>query len=211
MHATRNADLPEAGASAPNAGVHPEQREIGAEPNPTSVSTSMLFAAPGDIVWETILFYEQIDRRPPAYLQWLLPVPLGTEGRKTKVGDEARCLYESGYLVKRVTHVEPGRCFRFEVSEQALSFGGGMKLSGGDYQLHALPDGLTEVSLTTRYDGGRRPRWLHAPIEATVCHIFHRHILRAMRDAALRATRDTALHATPGADLGATRGAAKER
>jgi len=147
----------------------------------TTVATRLKMAAAPSQVWSTIMFYEQIDERPPWYLRWLLPVPLGTEGSKAKVGDEARCLYDGGHLIKRVIHVEPEQLYQFEVSEQELSFGGGMILSGGEYRLRALGEGGTEVLLVTRYRGGRRPRGLFAPVEALVCHAFHRHILRAMR------------------------------
>lgn len=145
------------------------------------VATSMRFTASLEAAWETIMFYEQIDERPPLYLRWLLPTPLGTEGRKTEVGDEARCLYRGGHLIKRVTEVEAPRRYVFEVSEQQLTVGGGMRLSGGDYQLSPAPDGATEVRLTTRYTSPLRPRWLFARIEALICHLFHRHILGAMR------------------------------
>jgi hypothetical protein len=141
----------------------------------------MTFAAPPAQAWRAIMFYEQIDERPPLHLRLLLPVPIRTEGRKSDVGDEALCLYEGGHLVKRVTAVEEGRLYRFDVVEQALAIGGGLRLSGGAYALRALPGGATEVTTETRYASGRRPRWLWRPIEATVCHMFHRHILRAMR------------------------------
>ena len=39
----------------------------------------------------------------------------------------------------------------------------------------------SEVALETSYVSERRPRWFWGPIEAIVCHAFHRHILRAMR------------------------------
>jgi hypothetical protein len=147
----------------------------------TSVATSMIFdAAPAD-VWERLLFYEQIDQRPPLHLRLLLPMPIETAGRKSQIGDEARCLYDSGYLIKRVTQVEPGRCYAFEVAEQALVVGGGMRLSGGEYLIHELARGRAEVRIVTRYASHRRPRWLWRPIERAVCHSFHRHILRAMR------------------------------
>lgn len=149
------------------------------------VVTRMVFRAPIDRVWRTIMFYEQIDQRPPLHLRWLLPVPLGTEGRKTAVGDEAKCLYEGGFLVKRVVRVVAAELYAFEVIEQELAFGGGMRLSGGAYRLRSQADGSTEVALTTRYRGGWRPRWLLAPIEGVVCHMFHRHILRAMRRVAV--------------------------
>ncbi|CAN5586076.1 hypothetical protein BH11MYX1_BH11MYX1_48000 [soil metagenome] len=146
-----------------------------------SVSTTMVFAAPRERVWERLMFYEQIDQRPPLHLRLLLPVPIETIGRKSEVGDEARCEYEGGYLIKRVTQVERGRRYEFVVAEQALTVGGGMRLSGGEYTISELSGGRTNVEIVTRYTSTRRPRWVWHPIERAVCHSFHRHILRAMR------------------------------
>jgi hypothetical protein len=141
----------------------------------------MIFEAPPARVWQCLLFYEQIDRPPPLHLRLLLPVPVETAGDKARVGDEARCLYQGGYLVKRVTAVDPERFYAFSVVEQALVVAGGLKLAGGEYTLRELSPGRTEIELSTRYTSARRPRWLWQPIERAVCHSFHRHILRAMR------------------------------
>ena len=147
----------------------------------TSIRTTMAFAAPANRVWNGLLFYEQIDERPPLYLRVLLPVPIGTEKTEAVVGARVRCSYEGGHLVKRITEIDPKRCYRFDVVEQALVIGGGMTLSGGSYSLHERPDGRTEVAVTTRYTRGRRPAWLWRPVEAAVCHLFHRHLLAAVR------------------------------
>ncbi len=127
------------------------------------------------------MFYEQIEERPPLLLRLLLPVPLRTEGRKSEVDDEVICRYVSGHLRKRVTHVTPERNYTFEVIEQNLSLGSGIRLAGGSYRLRPLPDGSTEVALETRYYASMRPRWLCARIEASVCGLFHRHIMGTMR------------------------------
>jgi hypothetical protein len=147
----------------------------------TSIVTRMIFAASPGQVWDGLMFYEQILDRAPLVLRLLLPSPIGVETRKLLVGDTARCLYEDGFLMKRVTRIDQDRCYEFEVSEQNLPFGGGMKLRGGCYELRRLREGCTEVSLTTRYVSPKRPRWFWKPIEAAVCHAFHRHVLRAMR------------------------------
>lgn len=157
------------------------------DPETTSVLTQMVFAVPPDEVWNRLMFYEQIEERPPLDLRLLLPVPTGTEGRKSQVGDEARCLYQGGHLIKRVTRIESGRHYGFEVVEQVLEVGGGIKLSGGGYTLREIAGG-TEVTLATRYVSPRRPRWLWKPIEAAVCHRLHRHILGAMRRSGSPAT-----------------------
>jgi dipeptidyl aminopeptidase/acylaminoacyl peptidase len=156
----------------------------------SSVTTTMIFDAPAAAVWERLMFYEQIDERPPLHLRLLLPVPIETVGDKSHVGDEARCLYEGGHLVKRVTQIEPGQRYAFEVVEQELSVGGGMRLAGGEYRLRALDAGRAEITVATRYSSPKRPRWLWRPIENAVCHSFHRHILRAMRRGVARAGGD---------------------
>jgi hypothetical protein len=146
----------------------------------SAVATRMTFVASPERVWSRLMFYEQIETRPPLHLRLLLPVPVGTVGRKSVVGDEAKCLYQSGHLVKRVTRIDPGRHYAFEVAEQSLEVGG-MTLSGGEYTLDEIEAGRTQVTLATRYVSPRRPRWIWRPIEEAVCHAFHRHILRAMR------------------------------
>ncbi len=146
-----------------------------------TVVTRMVFASAPAKVWDGLMFYEQVDETPPFYLRWLLPVPVRTEGRKSEVGDEALCIYTTGHLVKRVTRVERESLYAFSVIEQQLDVGNGMRLSDGYYALRALPGGGTEVTASTRYVSERSPRWLWRRIEAQVCHIFHRHILRAMR------------------------------
>jgi hypothetical protein len=159
----------------------------------TSVRTQVTFDLPPGQVWDRLMFYEQIEERPPLALRLLLPVPTGTEGRKSSVGDEARCLYDRGYLVKRITRIEPGRHYGFDVVEQRLAIRGGIRLAGGSYTLRETPGGGTEVTLTTRYLGATRPRWMWKPIEAAICHRLHRFILGAMeRSAPTQAGQETA-------------------
>ena len=141
----------------------------------------MRFAASPEQVWDALMFYEEIEEPPPLHLRLLLPLPIRTHGSKLAVGDEAMCLYEGGHLLKRVTHIDPCRHYGFEVVEQHLVVGGGLLLSGGDYRLRELSPRATEVAVTTRYLSRKRPAWLWKPIEATVCHMFHRHLLSAVR------------------------------
>lgn len=146
-----------------------------------TVVTRMIFDAGPAQVWDGLVFYEELGGRPPWHLRLLLPVPIGTEGKVSVVGDEATCLYEGGHLLKRITKIEQGDLYEFEVAEQALSVGGGMRLSGGRYTLRSLPDGQTEVSVETRYVSRKWPRWFWRPLEKMVCHLFHRYLLGTMR------------------------------
>jgi len=147
----------------------------------TSVVTQMVFAAPPAQVWQGLLFYEQIQERPPLLLRLLLPVPLRTEGAKSQVGHQVKCVYECGDLIKRITRIDAPRHYEFDVVGQTLKLGGGLALIGGCYTLRSLEGGGTEVGITTRYVSAMRPGWLWRPVEAAACHMFHRHLLSAMR------------------------------
>lgn len=154
----------------------------GVKQPPTTVVTRMNFATSPEEVWEGLVFYEQIEKRPPLLLRVLLPVPIRAKGRKSEVDDEVTCQYVSGHLRKRVTRVTHGRSYAFEVIEQNLMLGRGIKLSKGSYTLRPLSDGGTQVLVETQYSSSKRTRWLRRRIEAFVCHSFHRHILTAMRN-----------------------------
>lgn len=147
-----------------------------------SVVTRGSFSASPEEVWEGLMFYEQIEKRPALFLRLALPAPMRTEGRKWEVGNEVKCHYLSGHLLKRVTQINRGRNYAFEIIEQHLMIGGGIRLLGGGYTLSELPQGRTQVAINTSYLSPHRPRWLWERTEATVCHSFHRHILSAMRD-----------------------------
>lgn len=146
-----------------------------------SVVTAARFPATPARVWEGLTFFEQIPGRPPLFLRLLLPTPVCVEGGVSEVGDEARCVYEEGHLLKRVTRIERERRCCFVVSEQALPIGGGIRLEGGCFALREVPGGGTRVELETRYSSPRRPAWFWAPVEAAVGHAFHRHILGSIR------------------------------
>lgn len=143
--------------------------------------TGMRFSASPLEVWDGLMFYEQIPRRPPLHLRLLLPSPIRAEGRHSAVGDETTCVYDEGHLLKRVTRIDPWRHYGFDVVAQELAIGREIRLTGGSYTLLELPDGSTRIELVTRYVSSVRPRWVWRRIEAAVCHAFHRHILGAMR------------------------------
>jgi hypothetical protein len=148
---------------------------------PATITTRMTFSASRAQTWKSLLFYEEVKERPPLHLRLLVPVPVGTEGDKKRVGGEAMCLYEGGHLLKRTTRIEEGALYQFEVAEQKLSVGGSMRLSGGCYTLREIAPGQTEVAVETRYTSTNWPRWFWRPLEGFVCHMFHRFLLRSMR------------------------------
>ena len=146
---------------------------------PATIVTRVRIDAPREQVWRGLAFYEQIADPPPWYLRLILPVPLGTHGEKAKVGGLVTCLYERGHLIKRITRIEEGFHYGFEVSEQKLEVAG-VRLHGGSYSLRELTSEWTEVAVTTRYTSPRRPRRIARMLEAAACHLFHRHLVASI-------------------------------
>jgi hypothetical protein len=149
------------------------------------VGTRLLFDAAPDTVWRKMLTYEEVPGRPPFLLRSLLPVPLRTEGDKTRVGADIHCFYSGGDLMKTVTAVEPPCFFEFEVTRQNIGVESRVRAIRGSYRI--LPCGSgTEVILTTAYSSRQRPRFFWRPIEEFFVHMMHRYILEGMRVAAPR-------------------------
>jgi hypothetical protein len=151
------------------------------QPIAESVATSIVLHASPQIVWDRMLSYEEVPKRPPLILRALLPVPLRTEGDKTRVGEDVQCLYGEGDLVKQITAVQPPHLLEFDVNEQHLGIEGCVLAIGGSYRIE--PSGSdTEIILTTNYYAYLQPRFIWCPLEAFLAHRFHRHILEGMRD-----------------------------
>jgi hypothetical protein len=150
--------------------------------NPRSepVHTAMRIDASPQQIWDGILFYEEVPGSAPWHLRLFLPAPVRTEGDKRKVGAMIRCTYEDAHLLKRITHLEPGRLMLFDVIEQRLGVEGSLTMGEGSYEITPQARGC-EVRLTTRYRGHVRPRWLARPLEHHLAHELHRYILRGMR------------------------------
>lgn len=152
------------------------------KPAEDSVATKVHFDASPEAVWNRLIFFEEVPGRPPFILRLLLPHPVRSEGNKSDVGAAVQCTYKGGYLVKRITDVEPPFRLRFEVVEQRLGIEGCVRALSGSYQICRHGDG-TDVVLTTNYRAFLRPRLLWRPLEKILAGQLHCHILNEMRTA----------------------------
>ncbi|NND70556.1 MAG: hypothetical protein HKN43_03155 [Rhodothermales bacterium] len=146
----------------------------------TTVTTRKRIPASPAKVWTSLLFYEELGILPPLVLRLLLPVPTGTEGLVSAVGDEVRCNYRTGYLVKRITALQQDVNYEFEIIKQSLTLGRGIILSGGRYLLRDCGDGTTELSVETNFRSSRSPRWFWRIFERPTCHAFHNYLLESI-------------------------------
>lgn len=148
-------------------------------PRREAVHTRMAIDAAPVEIWDAIRFYEEIPGTAPWHLRLFLPAPVRTEGDKRRQGAIIRCTYEDAWLVKQITHLEPGRLMRFDVLEQRLGVEGSLTMGEGSYEIRPSDRGC-DVILTTHYQGHVRPRWLARPLEHHLAHELHRFILRGM-------------------------------
>jgi hypothetical protein len=147
-----------------------------------AIVTHAEFPVPPALLWQCLMFYEDVPLQAPWLLRAFLPTPIRTDGGDKRVGKAVECTYSAGSLTKRFTVLDPPHLVRFEVLEQRLGVERCMTTVEGSYEFTATPDG-TRAALTTRYRGHLRPRWLWRPFERVLAHRLHRHILDGMRDA----------------------------
>ncbi len=146
-----------------------------------TVSTSLTFHATSAKAWESMMFYEEVNVEPPWLLKLALPRPVKAEGKMGQVGEVRRCIYENGYLSKRITKRVERKELAFKVIEQKLHFERDVTLKDGSFLLNRMNENETKVVLTTRYIRHLRPAWLWRPIEEEVVHTLHQHVLEGMR------------------------------
>jgi hypothetical protein len=158
---------------------------------PITIVTKKLLPASASLIWDSLMFYEQIEKKPPLLLRILLPYPVRTEGEKEAVGDVATCVYAQGHLLKQLLQTVHGELYEFQVIEQHLRIGGSLRLMGGSYKLQEISAHQTEVSVTTRYLSRKWPRAFWRPVEGAVCHAFHRYLLAAIQSKAMASSETT--------------------
>jgi len=152
------------------------------------VTTTLRLHAAASAVWQCLMFYEDVPRKPWPLLRLLLPQPIKSEGDKLSLGAEVRCTYERGHLLKRTTRVEPTRLLSFEVVEQQLGIERYARACNGSYELRAVGE-ATDIALTTAYRGKLWPRFVWRLLERYLCHRLHLHILTGMRERLLSEAR----------------------
>jgi hypothetical protein len=144
------------------------------------ITTSARFDASPEIVWQKLIIYEDVLAPPPLLLRILLTAPVRSEGDKSRVGENIRCTYTGGNMVKTIRVVEPPRLLEFDATEQHLGIEGCVVAVKGSYELRSCGN-ETEVVATTYYRGYLRPRFFWRPFEQLLTHQLHRHILEGMR------------------------------
>ena len=151
-----------------------------------TVRTEMILPVADTDAWNNLMFYEEVKHEPPWLLKLSLPQPLRAEGSMSRVGDRQRCIYNKGHLTKQITQRIPRCLLAFTVIEQQLHFERDVTLLDGSFRLQPLGLKKTRMTLTTRYRRHLRPAWMWKPLESTIVHTLHRHVMEGVRRKAIR-------------------------
>ena len=146
-----------------------------------TIRTKLTVDATAKEAWDAIMFYEEVEHRPPMLLNLALPKPIRSVGSKNREGEIVRCIYDRGILVKRISRVVPEEQLVFDVMYQKLHFEKDVELKDGSFNLSERIDGKTDIVLATRYERKLSPAWIWQPIETKVVHTLHEHVLEGMR------------------------------
>ncbi len=157
-----------------------------------SVVTQAHFPFSLESAWKRLMFYEEVPGRPPFPLNLFMPCPVRTEGEKSGPGARVQCFYNGGYLVKRITAVEPLQLVEFDVIEQNLGIERCVIALSGSYRIRPSANGVT-IILTTHYQAFLHPRPVWHLVERVVANQLHGHVLQGMRAIPLKNAADLLL------------------
>lgn len=148
-----------------------------------TVRTQDVIAAPLNVAWESLVFYEDVTHEPPLILRIGLAHPLYTTGAAAAAGDRRTCVYNKGRITKEVTRAEPGRLLAFDVIEQSIGYERDVRLLGGAFEFEPTPEG-SAVTLSTTYEPYLAPRFAWRPFERLAARTLHAHVLEGMKRSA---------------------------
>lgn len=159
----------------------------------TVVATEERIDAPRELVWKSLVFFEETSDDLPWFFRLGLPRPLGASPSGGADGDEQVCVYTTGHVKKRVVERAEARRLEFVVTEQAVGFEHDVRLRGGAFDLTDDGVGGTRLRLTTRYVGIPRPAFVWRTVEGWALTALHRHVIDAVRERCERASSRAAL------------------
>ncbi len=141
-----------------------------------TVVTRVEIAAAPDRVWDSLMYYEEVTHPPPWILHVGLARPTATEGWSRRVGETKKCLYNKGWITKRVTGVEANRKLTFDVIEQHIGYERDVRLTGGAFELEPMASGGTRLVMRTHYQPLLGPRFGWTWAEHLAVGILHEYV-----------------------------------
>ena len=142
-------------------------------------TTKCIVQQPPQTAWANLRFYDELEHTPPLLFHLGLPRPRHTVGELAP-GLVQTCVYDKGSLRKVCSKLEVNRTIEFTVLDQAIGFERSCRLRRGSFHVEAADAETTLLTVTTEYTALLRPRWLFAPVEASVVSSLHHYLIEGI-------------------------------
>jgi hypothetical protein len=144
-----------------------------------TVTTTRVVDVDRHELFSRIVFFEDVKAARPTLLRIALPRPIRTEG-PDRVGSVRRCVYDTGYILKRITAIEPDARYAFTVVKQVHVDDGVVRLLRGSFDLRSLSRHRTQITLRTVYAPKLSARVVWRPFEHVAIRRLHDYVIRSM-------------------------------
>ncbi len=148
-----------------------------ATPEALVVTSEIIFEAPIEAVWESVVESGEIQGDDRALRFLGLPVP-----KSCTFDSESGiriCYFDTGEMVQEVTTNEYGQTFRVKITE-SLELRDWLDFVDAGYEFKQEP-GFVRVIRTDTIESRLRPRWYWHWFESQCVKLEHRYVMRSMK------------------------------
>ena len=168
------------------------------QPDVAPVRTSVVIAAPPDVVWRRVVSFTQLPPPNEVVFRSGIAYPMSAHIEGEGVGAIRRCTFSTGDFVEPITRWEEPRLLAFSVASQPppmreLSpwgaihpphLDGFLRSRRGQFRLRPLPGGRTLLEGTTWYENRMWPAAYWRLWSDELIHQIHRRVLEHVAHAA---------------------------
>ncbi len=125
-----------------------------------AVSTTFEINGTPEQVYNSIIAVDTVNVETSLLQKVGLPIPRKCELSAPEVGGTRYCEFEEGYIIERITALEPNRYLRMDVEECHLSKERHwLKFEEDIYQIQKINEDKTQITRTTTYKSNLKPRF----------------------------------------------------
>jgi len=161
------------------------------------VTTSVSIRAPAELVWQTVIAFPPIAKRPDGIFRLGFAYPLSAKISGSGAGAIRNCIFSTGSFVEPITEWKPPGLLAFDVTScpepmqefspyrdfHARHLKNYMVSHHGEFRIQQ--DGaITILHGTTWYTHSISPQWYWGPISDYIIHCIHERVLTHIKSIA---------------------------
>lgn len=144
------------------------------------VETIRAFPVDSQLVWDSLLEFQEVTGEKPWLLSMGLPVPQYCTIEGSGVGAIRTCYFDQGVIEERISVWEPPYRLVMQITKVTLPGRDWLRFLDASYELTAGDAGHTTVRRTTRIASVLRPRFYWSPLEDLATQSEHDYLFNAV-------------------------------